>query len=774
MKVHIFGNRPSPAVATLGLRRTAKEGESEFGSDARAFVESNFYVDDGLKSFASAREAVDLLTRTRNMLATANIKLHKIASNDKEVMAAFAPSDLAPNVQEVDLGSDAPVMQRSLGVYWDMRSDTFTYKILQANGEPSTKRAVLSEINSMYDPLGFAAPVIIEGKMLLREIIGENKVGWDEPLPQQPLEAWKKWRSSVNELSQVNIPRAYTPFPAKEAVRRELHIFGDASSRAISAVSYLRSVNKSGKAYVSFVLGKSKLAPKAATTIPRMELCAAVLGTDVSELAVTELDLKIDAVYFYTDSKVVMGYITNRTRRFYLYVSNRVARILRVSKPEYWKYIPTAMNPADVGSRSIKAKDLQNSPWLQGPTFLHKSSLPPSLETDETNYDDDLDNDPEVRNTVSAYATEVKMTGVLESHRFNRFSSWLKLLRAIASLILLANKSKRKANVISDKDRYALAANIVIRTVQHEAFGDEISSLKAGKNLSSSSSLVKLNPVLDSEALLRIGGRVTAASDLTFTEKHPLIIPKKTHVTSLLVTHYHQEVVHQGRHLTEGAVHAAGYWIIGGKQVVSRLIYSCVTCRKLRGKFQVQKMADLPTERLAQDPPFTYVGLDVWGPWSVVARRTRGGLAQSKRWAVLFTCMCSRAVHIECIESMDASSLINALRRFQAIRGPIKQLRSDCGTNFIGACSELQASLQESGLSKVKKYLLDKNCEWIFNTPHSSHMGGVWERMIGVARRILEGMFKTLRVTSIFRSRSSDCSFSEHASHTEDFDICGT
>ncbi|XP_033112194.1 uncharacterized protein LOC117113075 [Anneissia japonica] len=465
MKVHIFGNRPSPAVATLGLRRTAKERESEFGSDARAFVESNFYVDDGLKSFASAREAVDLLTRTRNMLATANIKLHKIASNDKEVMAAFAPSDLAPNVQEVDLGSDAPVMQRSLGVYWDMRSDTFTYKILQANGEPSTKRAVLSEINSVYDPLGFAGPVIIEGKMLLREIIGENKVGWDEPLPQQPLEAWKKWRSSINELSQVNIPRAYTPFPAKEAVRRELHIFGDASSRAISAVSYLRSVNKSGKPYVSFVLGKSKLAPKAATTIPRMELCAAVLGTEVSELAVTELDLKIDAVYFYTDSKVVMGYITNRTRRFYLYVSNRVARILRVSKPEYWKYIPTAMNPADVGSRSIKAKDLQNSPWLQGPTFLHKSSLPPSLETDETNYDDDLDNDPEVRNTVSAYATEVEMTGVLESHRFNRFSSWLKLLRAIASLILLANKSKRKANVISDKDRHVKRHVLVFKSL---------------------------------------------------------------------------------------------------------------------------------------------------------------------------------------------------------------------------------------------------------------------------------------------------------------------
>ena len=122
-------------------------------------------------------------------------------------------------------------------------------------------------------------------------------------------------------------------------------------------------------------------------------------------------------------------------------------------------------------------------------------------------------------------------------------------------------------------------------------------------------------------------------------------------------------------------------------------------------------MADLPVDRISPAPPFSYVGLDVFGPWQICARRTREGLAQSKRWAVLFACMSIRAVHIEVIESMDTSSFINAFRRFLAIRGPVIQLRSDCSTNFVGACNELQAVLKPSDASPVKRYLLKEGCK---------------------------------------------------------------
>ncbi|XP_062268020.1 uncharacterized protein LOC133973962 [Platichthys flesus] len=147
-----------------------------------------------------------------------------------------------------------------------------------------------------------------------------------------------------------------------------------------------------------------------------------------------------------------------------------------------------------------------------------------------------------------------------------------------------------------------------------------------------------------------------------------------------------------------------------------------------------QRMADLPPERLKICPPFTYVGLDVFGPWSIVTRRTRGGQAESKRWAIMFSCLSSRAVHIDLIESMDASSCINALRRFFALRGPVVQLQSDCGTNFIGASKEFEMD------DTVQRYLNKQGCSWNFRHPHASHMGGSWERMIGVARRILDSM----------------------------------
>ncbi len=273
---------------------------------------------------------------------------------------------------------------------------------------------------------------------------------------------------------------------------------------------------------------------------------------------------------------------------------------------------------------------------------------------------------------------------------------------------------------------------------------EEFECLENGVVLPNQSLLKKLNPIID-DGLLRVGGRISS-SDLSQREKHPLIIPRKNHIATLLVRHYHSQVAHQGRLLTDGAIRAAGFWIIGSKHLISSIIHNCVICRKLRGRLQTQRTANLPADRLSTEPPFTNVGIDVFGPWSVVTRRTRGGSADSKRWAVIFVCLSVRAVHIELIESMSTSSFINALQRFFSIRGPAKLLRSDRGTNFVGACKELKINMNDSG---INAYLKDTGCTWIFNPPHASHMGGSWERLIGVARRILDGMLiqKSTRLT---------------------------
>lgn len=106
-------------------------------------------------------------------------------------------------------------------------------------------------------------------------------------------------------------------------------------------------------------------------------------------------------------------------------------------------------------------------------------------------------------------------------------------------------------------------------------------------------------------------------------------------------------------------------------------------------------MARLPADRVAVDTSFTHVGLDVFGPWGITSCRTSGNSAESKRWAVIFTCLSTQAVHLEVIESLSSSSFVNALCRFLSIRGPVKNLRSDRGTNFIAVCKELKINVDD-------------------------------------------------------------------------------
>ncbi|XP_069830268.1 uncharacterized protein [Dendropsophus ebraccatus] len=409
MKVHVFGNNPSPAVATYGLRRTALDGEKEYGVDARHFVERDFYVDDGLKSLPTDEEAIDLLQRTQGMLSEANLRLHKIASNSVAVMKAFQPDDHATGFKDLSLGMDMPPEQRSLGLRWDLSKDTFGFQVNFAD-KPFTKRGVLSVVNSLYDPMGFVAPITVQGKSLLRQF-SETVKDWDAPLPADKLSKWESWKQSLRALDGIRIPRCYTSASLSTSQRKELHIFSDASTEAIAAVAYLKVKDSSNRTHIGFLFGKAKLAPKPEHTIPRLELCGTILAVEIADFILRELDILIDDIKFYTDSKVVLGYIYNQTKRFYVYVSNRVERIRKSSKPEQWHYVPSEMNPADHATRPVSASAFANSSWISGPEFL----LDQSEETPAEIFSIlEPDKDPEIRPEVKTLITRTKQRLVLD------------------------------------------------------------------------------------------------------------------------------------------------------------------------------------------------------------------------------------------------------------------------------------------------------------------------------------------------------------------------
>lgn len=414
MTVHVFGNSPSPAVGIYSLRRAALQSQDEYDMRAKQFVARNFYVDDGLASFSTDDDAIQVLKKTKEMLADSNIQLHKLASNHNAVMEASPPEERAKELPDLELGVDSLPLQRSLGLNWHLETDNFTF-LVSREEKPFTQRGILSIVNSIFDPLRFVAPITVQGKALVRELCTEH-CEWDAPLPADKKTQWKAWKDSLKALEQLHIPRPYLPISLLSTQYRELCVFSDASTMAIPVVAYLRAIDDEGQSHVGFCMAKSKLAPRHSHTVPRLELCAAVLAVELADMLVDELDVKIHNVKFYTDSRVVLGYIHNTNRRFYVYIANRVTRIRKSSQPEQWHFVSTDYNPADHGTRLVPASLLGETNWFSGPSLLKKDDGATLVQSEffklvepETNAD--------VRPLIATFTTKTSKTQ-LGSHRF--------------------------------------------------------------------------------------------------------------------------------------------------------------------------------------------------------------------------------------------------------------------------------------------------------------------------------------------------------------------
>ena len=262
-------------------------------------------------------------------------------------MEAFPAENRGKDICDLDLHRDSLPAQRSLGVYWDLEEDAFTFRVALPD-KPFTRRGVLSTVNSIYDPLGLAVPVLLEGKLLLQQLVimGRKKhndmpQGWDDPLPEMQRLQWQRWQGSLKELEEIAVPRCYRSEDFGRIAQTEIHMFADASKDAIGASVYLRLINLKGEISTTLLLGKSKVAPAQSTSIPRLELCAAVLAVQAGTRVLKEIDLEIDHVTYYTDSKVVLGYLQNDSRRFYVYIANRVQLIRCLSAPLFLCFIFT-------------------------------------------------------------------------------------------------------------------------------------------------------------------------------------------------------------------------------------------------------------------------------------------------------------------------------------------------------------------------------------------------------------------------------------------------
>ncbi|XP_038071202.1 uncharacterized protein LOC119740069 [Patiria miniata] len=530
MTSHLFGGVWCASSSTYALSRTVID-TPDVSPLVRYTVDKSFYVDDCLSSVASKNDAETVIRETPRVLSNGGFSLKKFVVNDEELLSEVSEDCVAEGVRTL-----GPVCEsRALGIKWKISTDEFFFEVGCDKQSPITRKKMLSAVASIFDPLGLLGPVVLTGKLLFQKATAD-KLSWDETVPAQLENAWYAWVRSCHAMKQLNIPRCVKPREFDDAWI-ELHHFSDASSRAYGCCSYIRCVNKYGGVHVQLLLSKSRVAPLKMCTILRLELQAAVVAAKVDALLRHELDLDITSSYFWTDSEIVLKYINNDSRRFHVFVGNRVSLIRELTNPDQWHHIDGKSNPADLVTRPqscLKSDDK----WFHGPDILHKYKHDwDAGEKEPVDLDDD---DPEVRESSSvtafgAVATEhlddaprvsvCHANQVVENDPLDKimhhYSSWYRMKRALAWWLRFMEflKKREPAGQLTVKEIHH-AGEILVRKAQSQSFASEIGRLEKGTFVKASSSMRVLNPYLDDQGLLRMNGRVKGDNKV----KNPLII----------------------------------------------------------------------------------------------------------------------------------------------------------------------------------------------------------------------------------------------------------
>ena len=560
---------------------------------------------------------------------------------------------------------------------------------------------------------------------------------------------WKTFRDSLSFLSRLQV-RRFTGI--NESEPWSLHGFCDASKRAYGAVLYARS--RSGE--ITLLLAKSKVAPLKVQSLPRLELCGALLVTRLARHLVDNVRVRPISINFWTDSQVVLDWLKGHPSKWNVFVANRVSEIQSAFASASWKHVVSADNPADAASRGVYPEQLASLKiWWNGPNWLRQFANCP-LATEQVV--------PE-SSTHALAALEVKNSPNNSSHGeqehiltiLSRCSNFNKILRILG----LCRRWRLKAprGMLSGAE-WSAARRSLFLLVQQQNFKLELSHLRRGTSLTKSSPLVRLSPFIDEDGLLRVGGRLQNAS-LSYGEKHPVILPRHDRFVRLLVEDAHKVTLHGGPQVMSSFLHRS-CWIIGGSRLVQSVYRRCVVCARFTGRSVRQQMAPLPACRLTALRPFAYTGIDFAGPFPIRMSKGRGAKA-TKGYLAVFVCMAVRAVHLEVVSDLTTEAFLAAFSRFTSRRGVCVKVYSDNGTTFKGAAAELSNIFDAASpdLQRMAGQLASQGTSWEFIPPRAPHFGGLWEAAVKSFkfhyRRVLGESKLTFEEMSTLATRIEAC-----------------
>ncbi|XP_076246223.1 uncharacterized protein LOC143186434 [Calliopsis andreniformis] len=749
-----YGTASAPFLATRVLKEIGLEHSEGYPLASRAIIE-DFYVDDLLTGCDTVLDALVLKKELNQILNQAGFHLRKWASNDSRIL-----SNLDNSRQSLEI-KDADKESKTLGLLWLLEPDELRYSVKSHLRNRITKRTVLSETAQIFDPLGLIGPVITTAKLFMQRI-WQLQLEWDETLPQDLHTQWTTFRSELVIISSFSIPRRVVCDNVQQV---ELHGFSDASEKAYGACVYLRTWDTSGIWTVRLLCAKSRVAPLKSISLPRLELCAALLLAQLISKVKDSIQLNIDQMYFWSDSTIVIAWLRGQPMRWKTFVANRISEIQDLTDIDSWKHISSSDNPADVISRGTSPKNLKdNSLWWFGPAWLIQdiSQWPSANEAIPEIV-------PEERKGQTGFISSLSAVPRQTVDIFLKYSSFTKLrrvtaycLKFIRTTLERVHSSKNRGiqvNVQGNRTHKPLTTDelldaqiVLIKLVQEESFAKELDSLKANKLLPLKSKLILLNPFLDERGVIRVGGRLRNAPT-NFDQKHPVIVPMNHPFTTLLVKHEHHRLLHAGIQQTLASLRSR-FWILSGKSVVKKkkkkkILRKCVRCFRATPTGISYVMGNLPASRVTPARPFNTCGVDYAGPF-LLKERGRSKITY-KSYICIFVCFVTKAIHIELATDLSTEAFLNCLYRFIARRGRIRCIYSDNGTNFVGAKHELNEISKllnnRAHNERVENILSQEDIQWHLIPPYSPHFGGLWESAVKSTKYHLKRVIGDQRLT---------------------------
>ncbi|XP_041471192.1 uncharacterized protein LOC121420595 [Lytechinus variegatus] len=723
-----FGDKPSPTAAILTLRHVVEE-HAPRDEGLKDVVVHQFYMDDLNESVSDVQQALELKSKLTKTLEKGKFNLRKWQSNKREVC------------DETEDMKSATV----LGTKWNLEKDTLSVKEVKPIKGIPTKRSILKQTASYYDVFGVLTGILVRPKILLQKLWQLN-LDWDTPIDSQKelcatLDAINK---DLEEVVDVEIPRCLIPEEFKGTrplPEVSLHGLSDASEDAMGMGVWLRWSHLEGTgAELSFVCARARLTPLKQSSMPRKELQAILL---LSRLMCTIRDaLRINIAYWkiWTDSMTAISWLRGQSKSFRAYVAYRVGEITTRFDPiSDVAYVPSAQNAIDLVSRGGTASEMKRV--IDGPEFL---KLSPSMwpKTPENIPTDPKDKEKKkfhVRN-AKTYALGVKMEDktkpILDA---TKYSNWTKLKMVTARVLSVRELPKSQwlkqlmiqiaqwpsHKFIREAERYW------IRQAQKDInFHDP--------------NILKLDPFLDEDGVYRVGGRLDRAP-LSYDLRHPYLLPKKCHISYLLVRDSHVHAVHGGYLRTATEVRKK-FWIIGDISLARHVVRNCVTCKRYKGKPVQQRMADLPSFRVTPcAPPFKTTLVDYLGPINVKLNRN----TTTKGYCALFTCAVTRAVHLTVVQDLSTQSFLQALERFVSIRGAPATMISDNATCFRGADNKINELNLKLDKKQIRELGLRYQVEWKFGPPGGPHHQGAVECMVQEVKKAMRHLVKADKLTFV-------------------------